>query len=360
MTDTAPHASAPLSSAAPSPAPLSSTHGETAGEAFRVQARAALAPDVVRRLSGVSAAQGVFTLARTFGLLAATAGLGAWVWAQPFAGWHLLILALCVPLIAAGQHGLFVIAHEAAHYRLFPRRGWNDFWGSVCGAMGGVSMHAYRVVHRLHHNHLYEAIDPDLPLIAGYPRGRAYLAKKLLTDLAGFTAHKNYAYFFGAPGRFSGEDGGSRILDDTSPRLRQAALRDRWRVAAFHGIAPIAAFASGWGGAYLVLWALPLVTVLQAILRFRAVCEHGAVPDRTSPLRAARTNLVPRWLAWAVFPHHVNYHVEHHLYPSIPHDRLPEAHRLLREAGALANAEVCTLDATVRKIFAERAPRAAS
>jgi fatty acid desaturase len=312
----------------------------------------------VRRLSVVSAAQGIATLARTFGLLAAAVGLGAWTFTQPFAGWSLPLVALCVPVIAAGQHGLFVIAHEAAHYRLFPNRGWNDLWGSVCGAAGGVSMHAYRVVHRLHHNHLYETIDPDLPLIAGYPRGRAYLLKKLLTDAAGLTAHKNYAYFFGAPGKFSG-DGSGRILDDTSPRLRQAAMRDRWRVVAFHVVASVVAFATGWGWAYLVLWALPLVTVLQVILRFRAVCEHGAVPDKTSPLRAARTNLVPRWAAWAIFPHHVNYHVEHHLYPSIPHNHLPEAHRLLADAGALDHAEVLPVADTVRKIFAERAPQAA-
>jgi fatty acid desaturase len=55
----------------------------------------------------------------------------------------------------------------------------------------------------------------------------------------------------------------------------------------------------------------------------------------------------------------VNYHVEHHLYPSIPHYHLPEAHRLLRAAGALEHAEVRGLGSTVRRIFAERAPRAA-
>jgi len=31
----------------------------------------------------------------------------------------------------------------------------------------GVSLITYRVIHRLHHNHLYEAMDPDLPLMAG-------------------------------------------------------------------------------------------------------------------------------------------------------------------------------------------------
>jgi len=37
-------------------------------------------------------------------------------------------------------------------------------------------------------------------------------------------------------------------------------------VLAFHVIAPVAAFATGYGWQYVVLWMLPLVTLLQAIL----------------------------------------------------------------------------------------------
>jgi hypothetical protein len=37
-------------------------------------------------------------------------------------------------------------------------------------------MLTYRIIHRIHHNHLYEPIDPDLALMAGYPRGVAQRA----------------------------------------------------------------------------------------------------------------------------------------------------------------------------------------
>jgi fatty acid desaturase len=89
-----------------------------------------------------------------------------------------------------------------------------------------------------------------------------------------------------------------------------------------------------------VLWVLPLLTLLQPILRFRAICEHGAVRDEASPLLAARTNLAPRWVCWLLFPHHVNYHLEHHLYPAIPHYNLPRAHDEMKRRGLLENAEV--------------------
>ena len=83
---------------------------------------------------------------------------------------------------------------------------------------------------------------------------------------------------------------------------------------------------SGYLVQYLVLWILPLVTVVQAILRLRAIAEHGATTDFSSPLTAARTNLGPAWLRWALFPHNVNYHVEHHLYASVPQHNLPALH----------------------------------
>ena len=118
----------------------------------------------------------------------------------------------------------------------------------------------------------------------------------------------------------------------------------------------------GWQAtaAYALLWLLPLLTVLQPILRLRAICEHGAVEDVSSPLRAARSNRTAgAWLNRVgrvlLFPHHVNYHLEHHLYPAVPHYHLPRLHRLLREKGVFDHgAEVRDLSATFARIFAAR------
>lgn len=338
------------------------TSPEQQGEEFRVgtgqAASSAAAPtdalpiEVVRRLSRVQPWRAAWSVAWSFGLIAATA-IAASLW------WHPAIIVPAIVVMAGLQHGLFVLAHTAAHYRLFQRRWLNDLVGRTCGALVGVSMCSYRVLHRLHHNHLYEKTDPDIPLIAGYPRGRAYLLRKLGRDLLGLTAWKTYAYFFGLPMQNTESDARNRPLDDTSPRLRNAALRDRWVVLGFHAAAPVTAFALGWGVEYLLLWALPLVTVLQALLRLRAVLEHGAVQDTTSPLTAARTNLAPWWLRWWLFPHQVNYHVEHHLYPAVPHYNGPALHQALREAGALAQANVLPVSQGLRVIFGEPRAKAA-
>lgn len=67
-------------------------------------------------------------------------------------------------------------------------------------------------------------------------------------------------------------------------------------------------------------------------------------------------SVAPAWLEWLVFPHYVNYHVEHHVYASVPHYNLPELHREMAEGGMLEGAEVVPFGVTLGKIFAERRP----
>jgi len=320
------------------------------GEEFRSdERRRGLPAAVVKQLSRIDDRRAWLSVIETVGAIAALVAV-ALTWWTPW------VVVPAIVLIATRQQACFVLAHDAAHYRLFKARWLNDLIGRLVATPVGISMCTYRVVHRLHHNHLYQRQDPDIPLHAGYPRGRTYLLKKLVRDLAGLTAYKTYAYFFGAPAINDARDDANRPLNDTSPALRQAARRDRWVVVAFHITAPLLAIWAGLGMAYFLLWLLPLVTVLQAILRFRAILEHGAVGDLSSPFTAARTNLGPAWLRWLLFPHQVNYHIEHHLYPAIPHYNLPACHAELRARGLLQTAEVRQIADTARLVMADPAP----
>jgi fatty acid desaturase len=329
----------------------SSAVGSGNAQARRVLSAAELAP--LTKLNNFRSALAVL---QTLAIIASAMGLALWL------GPNAWVVA-CVLVIGVAQHGLFILAHEAAHYRLFGNRTTNDVIGRMVGMVGGVSMCTYRVTHRLHHNHLYTSEDPDTAIHGGYPRGVKYLWKKLAQDLIGLNAYKTYAYFFGAPALNAVTNKAARPLDDTSPQLRATARTDRWFVVAFHVCAPLLyALLWGWQGLawYVVLWALPLLTVLQPVLRLRAIFEHGATTDFSSPLTAARTNRTwgraSNWLGRALlFPHHVNYHLEHHLYPAVPHYHLPQLHRQLLSKGALQGAEVRDVADTLHLIFAPRA-----
>jgi fatty acid desaturase len=320
------------------------------GEEFKDDFRKALPKDVVQALARRSSWKATAAILHDVAVIAGALAIALYFWPNPLA----ILLSLLV--IGTRQHALFVIAHDAAHYLLYERRGLNDLAGRACATVQGLSMCTYRVIHRLHHNNLYGELDPDTALHGGYPRGKAYLVKKLLKDLSGLTAWKTYAYFLGgAPALNTATNVALRPLDDTSEKLRLEAKRDRNVVIGFH-LALLAVFA--WAGylvQYLVLWVLPLVTVVQAILRLRAIAEHGATTDFSSPLTAARTNLAPAWLRWALFPHNVNYHVEHHLYASVPQHNLPALHDAMLKHGLLEGAEVVPFRMTLTKIFAERA-----
>jgi fatty acid desaturase len=323
------------------------------------QARRLLGAEELAPLTRLSTGRSLLSIAHTLGLIAAAMWLAVATWPS---AWMLLSIVV----IGIAQHALFILAHESAHYRLFASRVANDGVGRLIGMASGISMCTYRVTHRLHHNNLYTEEDPDTAIHGGYPRGKAYLLKKLAQDLAGLNAWKTFAYFFGAPAINADTNREIRPLDDTSPQLRAAARADRLWVAGFHLVAPVVAFAAGgWRGLamYAVLWLLPLVTVLQPILRLRAICEHGAAQDLSSPLTAARTNrtfgsIGNRIARFVLFPHHVNYHVEHHLYPAVPHYHLPALHRLLVDKGALQAAEVRDFADTWQRVFAHRRSRA--
>jgi len=317
--------------------------------------RRVLTPAELASLTTLSDARSAAAVAMTLGIIALAIAFGVAMWPSPW-------IALSVIVIGIEQHAMFILAHDAAHYRLFRSRTVNDIVGRSLGFAGGISMCTYRVIHRLHHNNLYTDEDPDTAIHGGYPRGVAYLWKKLAQDILGINAWKTFAYFFGAPAINRDTNRAARPLDDTSPALRATARRDRWLVVAFHLAAPVIAYVVGGAHAlaqYVVLWLLPLLTVLQPVLRLRAIAEHGAVTDLGSPLTAARSNRtsgsVANWIGRAVlFPHHVNYHLEHHLYPAVPHYRLPALHRLLAQKGVLAEAEVRDVTATMHLVFAPR------
>lgn len=320
-----------------------------AGQEFREGVTRArhLPPEIIKELTQINTFKSVLAIFQTVSLIGLAIGLSVYFWTP-------LVIVPCMIFIATRQQACFVLAHDAAHYRLFKARWLNDLVGRLIASPVGISICSYRILHRLHHNHLYGRQDPDIPLHGGYPRGKAYLIKKLLKDLMGGTALKTLAYFFGAPAEnkelMSDGKKKNRPLDDTSPLLRKAADRDRWSIVAFHLIAPALAYWIGYLPEYIILWIVPILTFLQPILRFRAICEHGAVEGLENPLKASRTNTGPFWLRFLLFPHNVNYHIEHHLYPSIPHYNLARCHNELLQRGFLKEAEVRDIRTTAKII----------
>ncbi len=286
-----------------------------------------LPADELRRLTRIRPWKAWSALGSTWGLIGASVALAL---AYP----HPLTWVLAFLVIGRCQHALAVLMHDAAHYRLFENRWWNDSIGQwLCARPIASHLAAYRSVHLRHHKYLLSEKDPDLSLSLPFPCGRASWWRKLLRDAVGISALTMRGYL---------------SVDRASGRMRIARgnllRRWSWSTGFQRGLVALgvaALFWWGYGLAFVVLWWLPLMTVYQVILRVRGVLEHAAVPDRNDPLRNARTIVTPNPIAkFFLNPHHVAYHLEHHLYPAVPHYNLPGLHRALVGTGQFQRALV--------------------
>ena len=98
----------------------------------------------------------------------------------------------------------------------------------------------------------------------------------------------------------------------------------RW-MAVLYGLAGASLF---WTPLLLWVWVVP-VLLGQPALRLYLLAEHGDCPEVVNMFENTRTTFTTtgmRWLAW-----NMPYHVEHHVWPTVPFHRLPEVHGLMKD-----------------------------
>jgi fatty acid desaturase len=243
-------------------------------------------------------------------------------------------------LIMSGRHlALAILMHEGAHGLLLRNKTWNDGIGQWLTAYPTMTdMLLYRRAHFQHHRHTWTERDPDRHLAEALPVTPTSFGRKMIRDLSGQTAFKRYRiltrYGSGLDPRKKGLEGKSLWTV-----LRTFASRQRGFLIT-NAILFSALTLTGHPETYLLIWWLPALTGYSVVLRIRSIAEHACVSDASDPLRQTRTTLAPAWLRFLIAPHNVNYHLEHHLFMTVPHSNLQKAHRWLREAGVLQHAEV--------------------
>lgn len=82
-----------------------------------------------------------------------------------------------------------------------------------------------------------------------------------------------------------------------------------------------------WGVYFWLLWMLPIFTTFPYLMLLRDLFQHAnADMGKFTNSRVAFCNPI---LRWAMFIYGQDAHLTHHLYPAVPHYRLPELHRAL-------------------------------
>lgn len=272
-----------------------------------------LDPEEIRRMSRIEPAISALHIAGEWALIVA-AGWLCWRF------WHPLLYPVAVAFIGARQHALLILMHDGAHYRLFRSRALNDWVGELLLAWPFVvvSMRAYRRNHFPHHRHLNTAKDPDWVRKQTsewvFPKNRWQLALVLLQHFVGV----GFLKFVVTARRV-----GTRATSDPEPPAFRLA-----RVAYLAAICGTLTLSRTWTP-FLLFWVLPFVTWTQLVFHVRSIAEHFSIRQRSGVYAETRTVITTWFDELFVLSKNGNYHLEHHLYPSVPFHRLRELHRAL-------------------------------
>ena len=234
---------------------------------------------------------------------------------------NVLTFLFSVIVIGSRQFALAVLAHDGAHNLLFSNEKINDFASQwFCAFPLFSDNRPYRPYHLAHHRFTESENDPDISLSAPFPITKASFRRKVIRDLTGQTGFKRYS--IALKSIFSSE------ADNFAGRIKKISDKISGFFISNLVIFSLIAIFSHWS-IYFLLWWIPAFTYYSLIVRIRNIAEHSVTPGDTNlnNTRTTKASLLTRYL---LVPHHVNFHLEHHLFTNCPWYNLPKVHEMLK------------------------------
>lgn len=220
---------------------------------------------------------------------------------------------IVVLVIGARMHALAVLMHDASHYRFIKNKKLNDILTNVLTMYPlFITIEDYRRSHIAHHTKLNTYEDPDWNRKLGdpaftFPQSKTHFILRLLSYLVFYQGILDAFLIFKAIG-----------LRDRSP------LRIVFYILLFGAITLFHAWS-----VYLSLWIVPYLTTFFLFLYIRSVAEHFGDLKYDGLLTSTRTVKANAFERFFLAPHHVAFHLEHHLYSAVPFYNLPALHKRL-------------------------------
>jgi fatty acid desaturase len=234
---------------------------------------------------------------------------------------HPIFLPFVVMWIGARQHALLILMHEGTHYLLFKNRRLNAVVSELLLAWPlFITTRTYRGGHFAHHRHVNTENDPDLMRKQSsaseweFPKSWGALVALLAKDVFGLQTRQLFSDF-------------ADMWDRKSTREEGVDSYVVARILYYAIVLSVVTYFQLWP-MFLLLWVVPILTWLKMIMRIRSIAEHFAI-EKDHAYTQSRTTLPSLVERFFVAPRNINFHIEHHLYPSVPFFRLPQLHALL-------------------------------
>ncbi len=228
---------------------------------------------------------------------------------------------LLIPSVVCSGHGFHMIgwfSHDGMHLSLIRNKYWSVIVGVITAGVALFPSLGYAITHWNHHRYTNQVSDPDAKIYPQYKTfwrrfflgrvkaNRGYFRNTVLVAL-NKPIDKGYRMPF--------SDGWTRVF----------AILTLVSVAIW--LAIYAVFAYMYPLYFVLCVFLPYLTAIPAT-GLRIYLEH----NNTGPgiFVDSRSYTSPWWTA-IMFGN--NFHLEHHLYPTIPAYHLPKVHRIVAETG---------------------------
>lgn len=217
------------------------------------------------------------------------------------------------------------LQHETLHNLAFRSRTANTVAGIVLGVPMLVSFTDYRVAHLRHHRYLGDPANREFFDYGDQygQDGRSGMAS-VLSWTARLTMVRHYRMVLGAQGRaLSG-----RAFPEQTVTNSRRIRRDYLLILATF-LAVLAASVALHQAVIVWAWLVPLMVVAGPAHALIELPEHFRCRTQTTdPLANTRTIRSNALMAW--FTNGNNFHVEHHVMPNLPIERLPDLHEEIR------------------------------
>ncbi len=260
----------------------------------------------------------IYSWRAVFDIASAWAVIGACIAAVVSVSAWLYPIAAVV--IANRALALSLLCHEAVHGNLHRNRTINDWLGRVfCGFPTLMSLSKYRRLHLLHHASVgSEKWDPDRNLYDFFPcSAYRFVARQCLRLCTLQTFFSFLAYYTEFPELLTCKrlpNGKLHVLSGRSDLLGFVFLT-------FGAISLLWHF--DLLAAALVFWFLPMFIFTQPYVLLMGGLQHGPLPKDPSS-GASRSVVGSKLSMWFLLPCDINFHAEHHLFPTVPHYHLPQ------------------------------------
>jgi len=291
-----------------------STHRTPETDSYAGDIPARLPTRVVRELSVLDPLRSVVAIAAEWvGIILAV------VLYQRFL--HPIFLPVVVIWIGARQHALAILMHEGTHHVLFKNRRLSAVVSELFMAWPlFISARTYRPSHFAHHRHVNTEKDPDLMRKQSsaseweFPKSWGALVALLVKDVLALNTRQLVSDF-------------DDMWDQNATKKAGVDFYLVARVFYYIVVLSAVTYFRLWP-MFLLLWVVPILTWLKMVMRIRSIAEHFAI-ENDHVYTQTRTTLPSFLERLLVAPRNINYHIEHHLYPSVPFYRLPQLHAVL-------------------------------